>query len=199
VGENSGEIEKEQSLLEMVAYRDILGRGTDSYLHMMYERLTLMKELLSENGVIYVHLGWQVSALVKSLLDDVFGLDKFQNEVIWKRQSAKSGSFDGIGQYGRIHETIFFYSKSGSWKWNQLFTEYDDSYLDSFYKHIEPETERRYRLSDLTAAGTRNGESGSPLLLNGEYVKPAAGRHWALGLKSNESVQDALNRLNSEG
>jgi DNA modification methylase len=199
VGENSGEIEKEQSLLEMVAYRDIWGRGTDSYLHMIYERLTLMKELLSENGVIYVHVGWQVSALVKSLLDDVFGLDKFQNEVIWKRQSAKSGSFDGIGQYGRIHETIFFYSKSDSWNWNQLFTEYDNSYLDSFYKHIEPETNRRYRLSDLTAAGTRNGESGSPLLLNDEYVKPAPGRHWALGLKSNESVQEALNRLNQEG
>jgi DNA modification methylase len=92
IGEKSGEIEKEQSLLEMVAYRDIWGRGTDSYLHMMYERLTLMKELLSDKGVIYVHLGWQVSALVKSLLDDVFGLDKFQNEIIWKRQSAKSGS-----------------------------------------------------------------------------------------------------------
>ena len=199
VGENIGEVEKEQSLLEMIAYRDIWGKGTDSYLHMMYERLTLMKELLSDKGSIYVHVGWQVSALVKNLLDDVFGTDKFQNEIVWKRQSAKSGSFDGIGQYGRIHETIFFYSKSGSWKWNQLFTEYDESYLESFYKHIEPDTGRRYRLSDLTAAGTRNGESGSALLLNNEYVKPAPGRHWALGLKSGESVQDALNRLNLEG
>ena len=182
----------------MVAYRDMWGRGTDSYLHMMFERLALMKELLSERGSLYVHLGWQVSAAVKCILDDVFGLEAFQNEIIWKRQSAKSGSFDGIGQYGRIHETIYFYTKSGSWTWNQQFTPYDQEYLEAFYKHSEPGTGRRYRLSDLTAAGTRKGDSGGTLILNGERVNPAPGRHWALGLQEGETVQQALDRLNAE-
>src|SRR2546422_300897 len=124
----------------MVAYRDMWGKGSDSYLHMMFERLALMKELLSERGSIYVHLGWQVAAAVKSLLDEVFGPEHFQNEIIWKRQSAKSGSFEGMGQYGRIHETIYLYTKSQSWTWNQQFTPYDKEYLDNFYKYTDKET-----------------------------------------------------------
>ncbi len=78
IGEEGDAVQKEQSILEAVAYRDTWGRGTDSYLHMMYERLTLMRELLSERGSIYVHCDWRVtSTTFAASLDDVFGVDNF--------------------------------------------------------------------------------------------------------------------------
>lgn len=108
--------------MEEKAYRDTWGRGLDSYLTMLTERLRLLRDLLSENGSIYVHLGWQVAAYVKAVMDEVFGPANFQNEIIWKRQTAKGGAFDSINQYGRIHETILFYSKSEDFIWNLQYT-----------------------------------------------------------------------------
>jgi len=89
---------------------------------MLYDRFQIMRELLSETGSIYVHLGWQVSAFIKPVLDEVFGPANFQNEIIWKRQTAKGGAFDSLAQYGRIHETIYFYSKSENYCWNLQYT-----------------------------------------------------------------------------
>ena len=88
---------KEPSSIEEKAYRDTWGRGMASYLQMLYERLVLMRELLSPKGTIYVHLGWQVSSAAKLVLDEVFGADKFINEIIWKRQTAKGGAFASLG------------------------------------------------------------------------------------------------------
>ncbi|HJW74359.1 MAG TPA: site-specific DNA-methyltransferase [Thermoleophilia bacterium] len=198
VGDERDTVEKDQSVLEMVAYRDMWGQGTDSYLHMMHERLVLMRELLSPEGSIYVHLAPNVSHYVKTIMDDVFGRPRFTNEVIWKRQSAKHGAFQGLGQYGRIHEVILLYTKSESWVWNSQYSPYDEEYVEGFYKY-EDETGRRYRLSDLTAAGSRRGDSGGPVTVNGEVFRPAPGRHWALGLQPGEKVQDAMNRLVGEG
>jgi adenine specific DNA methylase Mod len=80
---------KEPSLIEHKAYRDTWGRGLDSYLQWFYETAVLLHELLHENGSIYVHVDWHVSFYVKAILDEVFGPDRFVNEVIWKRQTAK--------------------------------------------------------------------------------------------------------------
>jgi hypothetical protein len=118
---------------------------------------------------------------------------------VWKRQSAKHGAFGALGQYGRIHESIFFYTKSDNYTWNQLYTEYDKDYVEAFYKYTEKGSERRYRLSDLTAAGERRGQSGGPIVIDGEKIRPAPGRHWALGLEPGESVQEAFDRLVREG
>jgi len=76
-------VQKEQSILEAVAYRDTWGKGTDSYLHMMYERLVLMRDLLSERGSIYVHCDWHVNSLLRILMDGIFGKDQFRNEIVW--------------------------------------------------------------------------------------------------------------------
>jgi adenine-specific DNA-methyltransferase len=158
-----------------------------------------LNDLLTPTGSLYVHLGVNVSHYAKAMLDEVLGPKAFVNEIAWKRQSAKSGAFEGIGQCGRIHESILFYGKGEKWTWNQQYTAYDAEYVEAFYKYIEPGTERRYRLSDLTAAGSRKGESGGELKVNGEKVYPAPGRHWALGLESGESVQQAMNRLVKQG
>ena len=78
IGDEGETVDKDQSTLEMVAYRDMWGKGTDSYLHMMYERLALMKELLSEKGSIYVHCDWRMGSCLRLLMDDVFGKDCFE-------------------------------------------------------------------------------------------------------------------------
>jgi adenine-specific DNA-methyltransferase len=190
---------KEPSVIEQKAYRDTWGRGLDSYLEWLHETATLLHELLSPNGSLYVHIGINVSHYVKAVLDEVFGYQAFVNEVIWKRQTAKSGAFAGLGQYGRIHEAILFYAKSEPWTWNQQYTSYDEEYVEGFYKFVEEHSGRRFQLGDLTAGGSRKGESGSVLTLNGEKVHPPPGRHWALGLREGEGVQQALNRLVKDG
>ncbi len=110
---------KDQSLLEMVAYRDTWGKGIDSYLHVMYERLILMRDLLSENGCIYVHCDWHVSYLLRSLLDDVFNKTNCINELIWKR---KGGSANPQNRYGVVTDTILAYSKSNRYVFNHQHT-----------------------------------------------------------------------------
>jgi len=83
VGETSGEVEKDQSALEMVAYRDMWGKGADSYLHSMYESLVLLRQLLTDTGAIFIHLDVHIGPYLKVLMDEVFGKDNFQNEIAW--------------------------------------------------------------------------------------------------------------------
>jgi DNA modification methylase len=97
-----------QPRLDVVAYHDKWGSGADSYLHMMFERLTLMRELLAESGSIYVHCDWRVSAPIRLLLDEVFGSENFVNELIW---FYKTGGLPERLGYGKKHDTIFFYAK----------------------------------------------------------------------------------------
>jgi len=99
---------KEPSAIEDKAYRDTWGRGLDSYLQMMYERLVLMRELLSERGSIYLHCDYRVSGFVRLVLDEIFGIESFINENIW---SYKSG---GVSKrfFARKHDTIYFYAKN---------------------------------------------------------------------------------------
>ena len=83
IGDESETVGKDQSTLEMVAYRDMWGKGTDSYLHMMYERLILLRELLSETGSIYVHCDWRVNSFLRLILGEIFGQEYFRNEIAW--------------------------------------------------------------------------------------------------------------------
>jgi len=199
IGDGKETLGKEQSTLEMVAYRDMWGKGMDSYLHMMYERLVLMRELLSERGSIYVHVGAQVAHPVKVILDDIFGDANFRNEIIWKRQTAKGGSFNSLAQYGRIHETIFFYTKAENYCWNLQYTPYDEKHVEQSYSHLDEVTGRKYALRDLTAAGVRHGDSGKPIFIQGHRVDVPSGRHWAVGLELNETVQQAVDRQVADG
>jgi adenine-specific DNA-methyltransferase len=105
-GKNS--ILKEQSIMEAVAYRDTWGKGTDSYLHMMYERLSLIRELLSEKGSLYLHVDWRVNSLLRLVLDDVFG-NNFRNELVWHYQTYQG---QVKSYFPRKHDSIYLYSKS---------------------------------------------------------------------------------------
>jgi len=81
VGDNS--YEKKPNVLEHIAYRDTWGLGTDSFLSMIYERLILMKDLLADDGSIYVHCDWRLNSAMRLILDEIFGKENFRNEIIW--------------------------------------------------------------------------------------------------------------------
>ena len=120
LGGEKDSVLKEQSLMEAVAYRDTWGKGTDSYLHMMYERLSLIRELLSEKGSIYVHCDWRVNSYIRLMLDTVFGSDLYKNEISW--------CYTGPGYYKkywvRKHDSIFFYTKTTESLFNPQFVSY---------------------------------------------------------------------------
>jgi len=135
LGDEKETVEKDQSVLEMVAYRDMWGKEIDSYLHMMHERLLLMKDLLNENGSIYVHCDWHVNYLLRSVMDEIFGHDKFLNNIVWcykTRQFSKQ-------YWNRKHDDILFYKKRGE---NKIFNWDVDGVIESYsettikkYKH----------------------------------------------------------------
>lgn len=115
IGDGSEEIEKDQSVMEMVAYRDIWGHGTNSYLHMMYERIALAKDLLTEDGSIFIHVDYRVSSYLRLILDEIFGAGMLKNEIIWCYTGPGS---PGMRQYSRKHDTIWWFSKSNKWVFN---------------------------------------------------------------------------------
>jgi site-specific DNA-methyltransferase (adenine-specific)/adenine-specific DNA-methyltransferase len=144
---------KQPNILEQIAYRDTWGRGADSFIAMIYERLILMRDLLAEDGSIYVHMGWGVAHYVRSVLDEVFGKDRVVNQIVWKRQTAHGDSGQGSQHLGRVHDVILMYSRSPQMLWNQQYSAYDPEYLRTHYKKVEEETGRRYELADLNAPG----------------------------------------------
>jgi adenine specific DNA methylase Mod len=103
---------KRPSVLEEIAYRDTWGKGADSFIAMIYERLVLMRDLLAEDGMLFLHMGWNISHHVRLAVDEVFGRTNFINQIIWRRQTAHSDIGQGSKHMGRIHDVILLYSKS---------------------------------------------------------------------------------------
>jgi adenine-specific DNA-methyltransferase len=113
IGEET--VEKKQSIIEEIAYRDTWGKGISSYLTMMYERIKLMHNLLAVDGSIYLHCDWRVSYYLRLLLDDVFGNNHFINEIAW----CTTGASRVEKNYPRKHDTILYYSKSSKYSFNK--------------------------------------------------------------------------------
>lgn len=109
VGENDERISKDQSTLEMVAYRDMWGKGLDSYINIMTERLILIKELMSESGSICVHCDYRVNSIIRLILDEIFGKEKFVNEIIWAYRSGGASKKESLS---KKHDNIYFYKKN---------------------------------------------------------------------------------------
>ena len=139
------------SVKDMVAaFRQSLGTNAMmAYLVMMTPRLVELRRVLKPTGSIYLHCDPTAGHYLKVLMDSVFGVEQFRTEIIWKRTSAHSDTRQGRKQHGRIHDTIFYYTKGRDWTWNPIYTPYDRDYVDEFYRHTEPDTGRRYRLGDL--------------------------------------------------
>src|SRR3989339_2189109 len=118
------DIEQKPTVIEQFAYSDTWKNGTASYLEMMVPRLILMRELLSEQGSIYVHIDWHVGHYVKIIMDEIFGKENFVNNIVWKRSSGVTGVAGGLKNYGRLQDNLLFYKKTNNNIFNQQFTSY---------------------------------------------------------------------------
>ena len=142
---------KKPNILEEIAYRDTWGKGADSFIAMIYERLVLMRDLLAEDGSIYVHCDWRVNQHLRQILDEIFGSNLFLNEIIWayfsfKRKTAK--------KFPQKHDDIISYRKSKEkFTWQTQFRPHSEEYLKRW--KID-KNGRKYR-DDVnpTAGGTR--------------------------------------------
>ncbi|MBP8995549.1 MAG: site-specific DNA-methyltransferase [Synergistales bacterium] len=142
---------KKPNILEEIAYRDTWGKGADSFISMIYERLVLMRDLLSEDGSIYVHCDWRVNHHLRQVLDEVFGRDSFLNEIIWKYFSFKRKT---AKKFPQKHDDIISYRNSkNKFIWHTQFKPHSADYLKRW--KIDKDG-RRYR-DDVnpTAGGTR--------------------------------------------
>ena len=131
VGEES--YEKKPNVLEQLAYRDTWGKGADSFLSMIYERLILAKDLLSDDGTIYVHCDYRLSGAMRQVLTEVFGENSFSNEIIW--QGAVGDTSSKNKKFIKSHDTIFVFRKNpNSYIWNDIFQTYSEASL-KLYKN----------------------------------------------------------------
>lgn len=124
------DLQQKPTVMEQFAYADTWEEGTISYLKMIYPRLVLMRELLSDQGSIYVHIDWHVGHYVKVLMDDIFGKENFRNEIVWKR---RGGALNNYKTFGSVTDTILFYSKTDNYKFNSLKTK-DSAEVQEYIK-----------------------------------------------------------------
>ncbi|MEU7913465.1 DNA methyltransferase [Microbispora bryophytorum] len=167
------------------AMRKLLGdNDVLAYLVMMTARLVELHRVLKPTGTIFLHCDPTASHYLKMILDAIFGIRNFRNEVIWKRSTAHSDTKQGSRQMGRIHDVVLFYSKGNTWTWNPIYTPYDEAYILSKYRFIEEGTGRRYRKGDLTA-----GKPGGDTSYEWKGVRPYKGRYWAYSRQKMEEFE----------
>lgn len=151
---------KEPNLLEQIAYRDTWGRGADSFIAMIYERLILMRDLMHEEGSVYVHMGKDVSHYVRSACDEVFGPNYYVNEITWRRAHAHGDTGQGATHFGRTTESIMLYSRTDHPTWNPQHRPYTDEIIARDYKYVDEETGERYR--HMPVDGPGGAAKGNP-------------------------------------
>jgi adenine-specific DNA-methyltransferase len=180
-------------------YGDIWNK--EAYLNWMYENLVAIKSVMSEMASIYVHLDYHIGHYVKVIMDEIFGEDFFQNEIVWKRTTSRAGS----QFYNHIHDVIFFYTMNEDAIWNQNYTDYSDEYITQMFKQVDANG-NKWRESPLTAPGKRSGTAGTAW----RGIDPGnigKGRHWAipgfirgqLSQAAQDNTQFALDELEKIG
>lgn len=164
---------KEPNLLEQIAYRDTWGRGADSFISMIYERLILMRDLLADDGSIYVHCDWRVNAWMRCALNEVFGADNFSNQICWRRTTAHGDAKQGAKHFDTVDDTILFFAREEARKaWTTQYLPFSDEQIETQYNKLE--LGRRYRLVTPTAA-----KPGGDTSYEWRGVLPPKGRYWA--------------------
>jgi len=129
------------------ALHDTIGQNdVMAYLVMMTTRLIELHRVLKPTGSLYLHCDPTASHYLKLVLDQIFGPANFRNEIVWRRTRPKGLAFT---RFASNHDIILRYSKSEKWRWNAQYKGHDPEYLSNFYRYIEPETGRRYRLDNL--------------------------------------------------
>jgi DNA modification methylase len=168
VGDGGDTFTKRPNILEEIAYRDTWGKGADSFISMIYERLILMRDLLAEDGSIYVHLDYRMVHFVRLTMDEIFGPNRFTNEIIWKR----SLPHNDPKKFGATHDTILYYRKSNDFVFHPQYTGLSEEYIESHYSSKD-EKGRHYQLTSLAATGP-----GPARKFGDRELMPPKGNHW---------------------
>ena len=150
------------------AYKDSMGPA--AYIEFMRRRLILMRETMADDGSIYVHIGHQMLAHLKVVMDEIFGSSNFRNIITRRKCSSKNFTSK---QYANVNDYILFYSKTKTYKWNKPGIKPEQDWIDREYPKFD-NLGRRYKLVPVHAPGTRNGETGEPW----REMMPPPGKHW---------------------
>jgi len=150
------------------AYNDSMGSAT--YIEFMRRRLILMRECMADDASIYIHIGYQMLAHLKVVMDEVFGEKNFRNLIARRKCSSKNFT---TKQYSNLNDYVLFYTKSNTYKWNQPGIAPDKAWIDKEYTKVD-DFGRRYKLVPVHAPGTRNGETGKEW----KGKMPPKGKHW---------------------
>jgi DNA modification methylase len=154
---------------EVRSFKDRWAGGINVYIEWMKERVAKMYDILKDTGSFYLHCDWHASHYLRVMMDTVFSINHFRNEIIWKRTSGHS---DAIG-FGNVHDTILFYTKSNQATWNDIFHPYDPEYIEQYYRYTDDKG-RKFMSGDLGAAGLQGGGY--------EYVWKGIKRLWRVPL-----------------
>ena len=127
-----------------------------AYALFMGRRLVELHRVLKPTGSMYLHCDPNANWCLRVLLDSAFTSDNFRSEIVWRRTNAKGLAFRG---YPNNFDTLFYYTKADGFTWNRPFRPHDPDYVEKFYRHVEPESGRRYRLGDLTNPNRDRPES----------------------------------------
>lgn len=165
------------------AYDDCF--SINEYLDFMRKRLELMRQLLSDEGSIYVHLDSNMVFHVKVMMDEIFGMHNFKGMITRKKCKSKNYTKK---TYGNISDYILFYTKTENPVWNRPYEEWNDEKILKEYPYIEEDTGRRYKKVPIHAPGTRNGATGMPW----RGMLPPEGKHW-------QFTPDKLDEMDTRG
>lgn len=129
-------LSKEPNVLEEIAYRDTWGKGADSFLSMLFERLALMHDLLAQDGCIYVHCDWRVNSYIRLVLDEIFGKSNQHSQIVWRRSTPTGGKIKSKA-FPKDHDSIIAYTKSSHATFNNLYVPYSSEYINNFFTHSD--------------------------------------------------------------
>lgn len=158
-----------QSRSQADAYHDLLSGA--HYIEFMRQRLILLRELLADDGAIYIHLDENMAFYIKVIMDEVFGRQHYRNWITRKKCNPKNYTRK---TYGNVSDFILFYSKSDQYIWNRPYDDWTPERANKEYQYVEEGTGRRYKKVPLHAPGVRNGETGK----SWRGIRPPPGKHW---------------------
>lgn len=163
--------------------------STKAYIDFMRPRCVELSRVLKKTGSFYYHCDWHASHYVKVMLDQIFGENSFQNEIVWRRTTAH-GDTHG---FGHVHDILFRYSNGGAPTFNVEVKPHSRAYVDAYFVHQDEyvETRGKFRVNDITGSGLRNGETGKTWR-GVDPAKIGGGRHWM-------RTPEELERMATEG
>jgi DNA modification methylase len=170
---------------EVRSFEDRWEGGIHVYVEWMRERLMELHRILKPTGSMYLHCDSHASHYLKVVMDDLFGEERFRNEIIWRRYGAHNDVGQGSRHFGRVHDVILFYAKGSTPTWDQLFVPLDPKYIEQTYRHIDPDTNRRFATTPLTGPG--GAAKGNPVF------------EWKGHTRAWRYSRETLERLDAEG